>query len=174
METRPPSVGVADPDDTVPTSGRRRRVVRAAALAVLGVWAVLLGSFSALLYHRVDLGEDFGVYSQAWTRIGEGHLDPFSTVYGYPFLKGDFELILWPLSLLHVFTAQSIVLLWVQDLAIAGCAFVTVVWTMEILESRGVGARVSAAGGAGVLVGFIMNPNTYGWVAFSFHLAPVW
>ncbi len=174
VETRSPSVSVVEPNDAIPTVGRRRRrVVRTAALAVAGVWAVALGSFSALIYHRVDLGEDFGVYSQAWTRIGEGHLHPYSTVYGYPFLKGDFELIVWPLALLHLITTQAIVLLWVQDLAIAGCAFVTVVWAMEILEHRGVAARVSTAVGACVLIAFILNPNTYGTVAFDVHLEPV-
>lgn len=143
------------------------------ALGVVGAWFVGLAVFSGFIYNRVNLSEDFGIYAQAWTRIGQGHLDPYSTVYGYSFLKGDFELVVWPLALLHILTPHPVVLLWVQDLAVAGCAFVTFQWTFDILAARNLSVRASAGIGAIVLAAFMLNPHAYGAVSFDFHLEPI-
>ena len=85
---------------------------------VIGLWFVGLVAFSTILYGRNFVGQDFGTYNQAWSLIGQGHLNPFVTVYGpYPFFKSDFELIIWPLALLHLVFPSSLTLLWIQDIA---------------------------------------------------------
>ena len=79
-----------------------------------------LVAFSTVLYHRNFLAEDFATYNQAWTLIGQGHLNPYDTVFSFPFLKSDFELIVWPLAIVRLVVPNSAVLLWVQDAAVAG------------------------------------------------------
>lgn len=81
---------------------RQWRTIRMAGWGAFTLWFVALTAVSASLYHRFFLTQDFGIYNQAWTLIGTGHLDPYNTVYGNPFIKGDFELILWPLALVHL------------------------------------------------------------------------
>ena len=95
-----------------------------------------LVAFSTVLYHRNFLGEDFATYNQAWTLIGRGHLNPYDTVFGFPFVKSDFELIVWPLAIVHLVVPTSAVLLWIQDAAVAGCGLVAYLCTLEYLERR--------------------------------------
>jgi len=146
--------------------------VRLVGTGAVALWVTVLAALSFMIHHRSFLAEDFGIYSQAWTRIGQGHLNPYSTVYGYPFVKGDLEVIMWPLALLHLITSNSVVLLWVQDLAIAACGLVTFLWVLEYLERRGVSWQKSAGIGAAVLVVFMIDPNVYGTVGFDFHIEP--
>ena len=109
------------------------------------LWSLALAVFSTLVYHRCFLGEDFATYNQAWTLIGQGHLDPFDTVYGFPFIKADFELLVWPLALVHLVVPQSIALLWIQDLAVAGSGLVAYLWALEFLEQRKIDRRIATA-----------------------------
>ena len=102
----------------------------------MGLWCVGLVVFSTSVYHHAILGEDFGTYNQAWTLIGQGHLNPFDTIYHFPFVKSDFELIIWPLALVHLVYPGSVALLWIQDLAVAGSGFVVFLWIVDYLERR--------------------------------------
>jgi uncharacterized membrane protein len=140
----------------------------------MAVWLVGLVVFSTMLYHRNILTADFGTYNQAWTLIGQGHLYPFDTVYlGHPFLKADFELILWPLAILHALYPQPIVLLWIQDLAIAATGLAVYFWIVEYLEYRRVAWWPSAGIAAVVLVALIANPGVYQTLLYDFHLEPI-
>ena len=48
----------------------------------------LVGMFvlSTLQYDRFNLTSDFAAYSQAWTAIGHGHLDPTTRFWGFSVL----------------------------------------------------------------------------------------
>ncbi len=141
---------------------------------MLGLWLVGLVAFSTLLYHRNWLSADFAAYNQAWTLIGRGHLDPYSTIYaGYPFWKSDFELIVWPLALIHVVYPQPVVLLWIQDLGVAATGWVAYLWTVEWLERRKVGWRPAAAVAVVVLAALIANPGVYQTLLYDVHMEPI-
>ena len=146
---------------------------RWAGSAALAVWAVGLVALSTFVYHRAFLGEDFATYNQAWTLIGQGHLNPYDTVYGFPFVQADFELIIWPLALLHLVIPQPIVLLWVQDLAMAGTGIVTFVWITEYLERRQMRRVVGVAIAVAALVVIMVDPGVYKSLQFDIHMEPL-
>jgi hypothetical protein len=148
------------------------RRLKLAGVVVIGLWSCGLAAFSAALYHRAFVGEDFATYNQAWSLIGSGHLNPFDTVYGFPFVKADFELILWPLALLHVVTSQSIVLLFAQDLAVAGTGLVAYLWILEFLERKEVAVATATLIAVAVLVVTVANPGIYQTVRFDLHMEP--
>jgi hypothetical protein len=149
------------------------RALRIAGVAVLALWAMALGAFSTVIYHRAFLGEDFATYNQAWTLIGQGHLNPYDTVFGFPFVKADFELILWPLALLHLVTPNPVVLLWVQDLAVAGSGLVAYLWALEYVERRRIDRRVAVAVAVVVLIATMVNPGTIATLSFDLHMEPL-
>ena len=161
------SAGVAEP----PLRGWRR--LKLAGAVVMGLWFCGLAVFSTAIYHRAFLGEDFATYNQAWSLIGTGHLDPLDTVYGFPFVKADFELILWPLALLHLVTSQSVVLLYVQDLAVAGTGLVAYLWIVEFLERKEVPLLTATAAAVVVLVVTVANPGIYQTIRFDVHMEPI-
>ncbi len=139
----------------------------------MGAWFCGLATFSTAIYQRAFLGEDFATYNQAWSLIGTGHLDPFDTVYGFPFVKADFELILWPLALLHLITSQSLVLLFVQDLSVAGTGLVAYLWIVEFLERKEVPVLTATVVAVVVLAVTVANPGIYQTVRFDLHMEPI-
>lgn len=148
--------------------------MRAGGAGVLALWLVGLVAYSTVLYQRNNLTADFATYNQAWTLIGQGHLNPYSTIYaGYPFLKSDFELILWPLALVHLVIPQPIVLLWIQDLAVAASAFVVYVWILDFLESRNVSSRAATGVAVVVLTVLVVNPIVYQTLLYDVHMEPL-
>jgi Predicted membrane protein (DUF2079) len=149
------------------------RRLKLAGAVVMGLWFCGLAVFSATLYHRAFLGEDFATYNQAWSLIGTGHLNPFDTIYGFPFVKADFELILWPLALLHLVTSQSIVLLFVQDLALAATGLVAYLWIIEYLQRKEVSVRTAIVAAIAVLALTIANPGIYDTLRFDVHMEPI-
>jgi hypothetical protein len=141
--------------------------------AVLGVQLVGLILYSAYLYHRFDVSEDFAHNAQAWFLIGSGHLDPVDTVRVPTtlFLRDHFDLVLWPLSLLRLLSSSAVTLLFVQDLAIVAAEAVTMMWVVrvcdEYLERWRLGAELIALG---VLVA---NAWWYETASFDIHLPPL-
>jgi hypothetical protein len=78
------------------TTWERRRgpLLRLAGIVVFGLSFVGFVAFSTVLYHRDFLAEDFGTYNQAWTLIGQGHLNPYDTIFtGFPFWKADLDVL---------------------------------------------------------------------------------
>lgn len=140
---------------------------------MFAVWLVGLVVLSSLVYHRDFLAEDFATYNQAWSLIGHGNLNPFDTVYGFSFVRGDLELIVWPLALIHVVFPQPVALLWIQDLAIAGCGLVAYLWILDYLEQRRVGRRVAFGVSAVVVVLTVVNPGVYLTLRFDVHTEPL-
>jgi len=118
---------------------------------------------------------------QAWSLIGSGHLDPYQTTfaynyphYGFPFWQSHFEIVMWPLALLHLVWSSPFVLLIVQDLALAGTGLVALRFGLELLQAEWP-VEVSGAPliGIGLLVVLLANPWTYWTASFDFHFQPV-
>ena len=112
-------------------------------------------------------------YNQAWTLIGQGHLNPYDTIYHFAFIKGDFELIVWPLALVHLVSPDPVVLLWIQDLAVAGSGFVAFLWIVDYLEQRLVPWWPAVGVGSVVLLALVASPGAYQIVSFDFHMEPI-
>lgn len=164
-----PDAGLGERSDQY----RLLRILRIGGTVVLAAWMIGLVVFSTTLYHRVFLGEDFATYNQAWTLIGQGHLNPYDTVYLFPFVQSDFELIMWPLALVHLVVPNPVVLLWIQDAAVAGSGLVAYLWSLEYLERRRVDWRVVVGVAGAVLVATVANPGTYSTLSFDVHLEPI-
>jgi uncharacterized membrane protein len=146
----------------------------AAHAKALGVSLFVLQCFGLSLlslrqYHRMQLGMDFGIFAQAWTLIGQGHLNPTLSVFGYPYLKSHFELIMWPLALLYPLVRSPIILLWIQDAAISGACLVVYLWSLEAVQreaiSRSKGLRLVML----ITVLLIINPIPYTAALLDFH-----
>jgi uncharacterized membrane protein len=152
---------------------RRWRVIRMFFWVAFALWFVALVVVSASLYRRFFLAEDFGIYNQAWTLVGRGHLNPYNTVYGYPFFKADFELIIGPLALLHVLFPQPFVLLVVQDMCIAGSGLVACLWIIDVLERSATPIWAASIIAAGVVLITVVSPVMYQTVFFDVHLETI-
>ncbi len=181
LGSRPPASG---PEQAAPrpegrdTRARARRAlafrrIRRTGWVAFGLWCVALLVFSVAVYRRFHLAQDFGLYSQAWTLIGTGHLDPNNSIYGYPFYTGNFELVLWPLALLHVVFPQPVVLLFVQDAAIAGSGLVAYLWVADVLEVSAAPVWVAGAVAGAVALVTLGNPASYLTAGFDVHLEPL-
>ena len=144
-------------------------------IIVLGLWLIGLMAFSSMLYHRANLTADYATYNQVWTLIGTGHLNPYGTVWLHntSFIKGDFELILWPLAVLHVLSSEGVVLLWVQDLAVAATGLIAFRWILEFLQRAKVSMVATLAIGSAVLAVIIVDPIVYQTLLFDFHMEPI-
>ena len=152
---------------------RKWSALRVAGTVVMGIWFLGLVVFSTALYRHHFLGEDFATYNQAWSLIGTGHLDPFDTVYGFPFVKADFELILWPLALLHTVLPSPLTLLWIQDAAVAGTGLVVYRWIVDYLEEKALRWAIAAGVAAVVLAVIVVDPAAYQTLLFDFHMEPL-
>jgi hypothetical protein len=160
----------SSPDTQVDVAPQQQwRYLRITGAVAIGAQFVVTLALSAFLFHRFHLIEDFGIFNQAWTQIGQGHLDPFNSIYGFPFYKSHFELIMWPLALMHLVYPQPVSLLWFQDLTAAGAEFVAFVWIIEHLEKHRVATRVALPIGGAALVAILVNPLLWGTVVFDFH-----
>lgn len=149
------------------------QTLRLAGYVVIGLWLVGLVVFSTFVYRSFFLSEDFGTYNQAWTLIGQGHLNPRDTIYGMPFIKADFELIMWPLALVHLVFPQPVALLYIQDLAVAGCGLVAYWWVLEYLERQRLTHNAVVAVATTALLVTVADPGTYATVGFDFHTEPI-
>jgi uncharacterized membrane protein len=77
-------------------------------------------------------------------------------------------LIMWPLALLHVVYSKSVILLWLQDLAIVVAELVTFAWIRS--ASAGLPRRQANLIFATAAVFTILNPTWYESVSFDVHL----
>jgi uncharacterized membrane protein len=144
-----------------------------AGAVIFAVQFLAIAALSQVQYNRFDLAEDFGIFNQAWTLIAHGHLNPYSSIYGYPFYKSHFELIMWPMALLHLIYPQPVLLLWIQDLAAVGCGLVVYLWTLEYMRRRELPLQPAVAIALGVVAALAVNPVLYETVTFDFHLQTV-
>jgi hypothetical protein len=152
----------------------------AARLLVVAQLAWLMG-FSTVEYRRDALTFDFATWNQARQLIVNGHLNPFSTLESMPFWQVNGNWLLWPLAELTRLPPHALILLWFQDLAIFGCAWVVLDWVAQ--AATGTSGRHSqwrlsykwcsplspAAAVLLVAVLFVANPWVYWSAAFDFH-----
>jgi hypothetical protein len=149
--------------------------------ALFALQCVGLIVWSRFLWGRFDLTDDFASFSQAWSQIGSGHLDPYQTTfaynyphYGFYFWQSHFEIIMWPLALLHLVWSSPFVLLIVQDLALAGLGLVAFRFGLELLQAQWPGVvRGAPLAGLGLLVVLLANPWAYWTASFDFHFQPL-
>lgn len=144
---------------------------RRSIFILFGAQLVGLLVFSTVEYQSFALGRDFAAHAQAWLAIAHGHLNPFSSLYGSPFWKGNSEFLTWPLALLYFLYPHSIDLLWVQDAAVVATGVITVRWLSEVLERHAVQIGPKTAGRVLVAsaVALVLNPWCYETIAFDYH-----
>ncbi len=142
-------------------------------LVIVSVQFVGLIHYSWYLYRRFDLLEDFAHNAQAWYLIGHGNLSPLDTIRipSTPFLRDHFDLVMWPLSLLHFLSGSPLWLLVVQDLAVVAAELITLRWVWSILDSRLDRHRTLA--GLLALVVLMANVWWYETVSFDVHMTPL-
>jgi hypothetical protein len=140
-----------------------------ATVGVLAVQLVGLAVYSAYLFHRFDLTDDFATYSQAWWLIGHGHLDPVNTIQSpsSPFWQSHFELAMWPLALIGRVWPHPVQLLWLQDVALVATEWIALVWVAALVRIRTGRARVVV--GVAVLSFVVVNPWWYLTASFDIH-----
>jgi uncharacterized membrane protein len=150
---------------------RWRRMILVGGTAVFGFQLLFLLANSLRIYHRFALTQDFASYYQAWFLIAHGHFSPYDSIFGMPFLKSHFELLLWPLFLIYWLYPHGVTLLWLQDLAMVGAEIVALLWALDAMDRHpdlGLPPRVVAS--AGMVALLVLNPWFYRSAAFDFHL----
>jgi len=157
-----------------PGVARSRRRLRALAGGVLAVQLLLLVLLSAYQFSHYDLSFDFATYAQAWWQLGHGHLDPFSSTLGAPFVANQTQLVLWPLALLEPLAPSGLTLLWVQDLALVATNALTLVWVEEVLRSRpDTAPRRRRLLAALSVTAIAASPWCYETALWAFHVEPL-
>jgi hypothetical protein len=131
---------------------------------------LFLVAYSAFLYSRFDLAEDFANTAQAWHQIGHLNLTPVTTIYGIPFIQNNEEFYMWPLGLVGRLYDNAFVLLLLQDVCLALAVWVAWQWWCDLAAEHYPESRpgVYAASGL-VLVVLLLSPIIYLAAAFDFH-----
>lgn len=170
-----PIHGIFDRSASRREPGARVSVIRLVVQAGSVLFAcqlVALVVLSVVRYQHFDLAEDFGIYAQAMHQIAHGHLDPYSTVYGYPFWQNNFEWFIWPLGLLSWIIPAPVLLLGLQDACLAATGWLALRWWRRAAQARS-GRTGSAAGivaaGVAVMVVALASPLVYATAGFDFH-----
>lgn len=148
------------------------RRIRQVGLGVLGLQLVFLLVWSQILADRFSLTFDFSNYHQAWWLIGHGDLNPFDTLFRFPFWEGHGEFLLWPLALLGAVWPHAVTQLWEQDLAAVGAEAIAFVWLCEIagsVDATWRGLRVSSLLASTGLVLLVADPWMYWALSWDFH-----
>ena len=135
--------------------------------APLGAQLVAMLAFSTWQASRFALTHDFALYWQAVWLIAHGHLNPYSTIGGFPYLDNHFELIMWPTSFLYWLWPRPTLLLYLQDGALAGTGFIAWVWMRAIIAHAS--ARTQTWLKITSLALVVLNPWLYWSAAFDFH-----
>jgi hypothetical protein len=149
------------------------RKIRNIGFSLFSLQFLALASLSTVLYNRMDLGIDYAIFSQAWTEIGKGNLNPYSSLFARPFIDGHFELIMWPLGILYLFVHSPIVLLFVQDAAIAATGMAAFVWVLRLVEKRSLPRPHSIAICALILILLLISPVSVANSVEDFHFEAI-
>ena len=139
------------------------------SMALLGLQLIGMLLFSAAQYNRFNLTNDFAAYSQAWTAIARGNLDPSGTVWPFPFWRNDLELLMWPLALGYWVYPHTVTLLWLQDAAVVGSELVALVWARDIIRSRRGNDLEASWLLALVTLLLVLTPWSWYTIGFDFH-----
>ena len=134
VSTEPLTADSGTGGSTSPPSGPRGPLDLRVGLALFGLQFVGLLALGAIAYRRFTVGKDFGIFNQAWSQIGSGHLYPYSTIRDVPFLKNHFELIMWPVALLYPVVHSAFALVVLQVLALVGTEVVAFTWVTALVR----------------------------------------
>jgi hypothetical protein len=156
-----------------PRRWRKPSLFWSIAVVLVTVQLVALLFYSWYLYRRFDLLEDFAHNAQAWYLIAHGNLTPLDTIRipSTPFLRDHLDLVMWPLSLLHVVSGSPFWLLVVQDVAVAAAELITLGWVWSLITSR-LDRHQTVAGLLALLV-LMANAWWYETVSFDVHMTPL-
>lgn len=137
----------------------------------LYVQFIILVVLNYMEWSRHDLTHDFAGFAQAWSMIGSGHLNPYDTVFGFPYLSNHFELIMWPLSLLYPIFHSTFTLLVFQDLSTVGTEIVALLWLESALHKISAMGRKTNVLTWGSIASLLMclNPWVYWANMWDFH-----
>lgn len=80
---------------------------------------------------------------------------------------------MWPLAVIHLVAGRPIVLLFIQDLVVAACGFVTYLWILDYLEYKDVSRRWAIAVGAAALLVTVVDAGAWRTASFDFHMEPI-
>ena len=142
-------------------------------MVLLSAYTALLTAIGTLLYSRFMESVDFGIFTQAFTEIARGNLDPANTLKQGAYLTSHFELAMWLLAPLAWVTPGSIALVWIQTISLGIAGMVVVVWSSRLLERHGIGPKWGAAF-VGLLVAVVAtNQIIWKTVVEDFHFQPV-
>ena len=147
----------------------RGRLVWRVSLCLFGVQLVGMLALSTVQYERFNLTNDFAGYLQAWTAIAHAHLNPYDSVFGVPFWRDDFELLMWPLAPLYWLEPHTITLLWLQDIVVVGGELAALAWAREALKGREKGQSSDAWLLALVAALLFLTPWSWYTIGFDFH-----
>jgi hypothetical protein len=165
-------VGIPDRKDW-PVSLRRTRT---AGFLIIGLGFVAIVFWSDFLARRWALTQDFALYNQAWYLIAHGNLNPYSTVFGVPFIKNDAELFVWPLAALWYVWPHPQTLLWFQDVCTVLAEGVLFAWICDLAALAHKTHRLPVPVATIALAGLVMLVSSP-WVlwvdSFDFHPEPV-
>ena len=152
---------------------RTARRAEAVCWVLLGAQLAGMLAFSTFQYRRYGLTNDFAGYAQAWAAIAQGHLDPWVSVFGVPFLRNNLDLAMYPLALLGRIYPHPIVLSWAHDAAVVATEGVALFWARDVLAGRG-GALGRLRDPALVAAGVLLAANPWSWetIALPLHFEP--
>jgi hypothetical protein len=138
---------------------------RRAGYVILGLELAGFLAWSTVLYRRFALTFDFAVYHQPWYLIAHGQFDPYSSVSRIPFWRNDAEFAVWILAPFYWLWPHDLILLWLQDAAVAVAQLVAFTWICELVSRHRPGKDGAWLAGAGL---FLLMANPWVWWAVSF------
>ncbi len=133
----------------------------------IGIQWLLLVLFNIYQYNRFALTHDFALYWQALWLMAHGHLNPYSTVAGYPFLDNHLEIIMYLFIPLVWIFPSAIILLWIQSTALVATEYIAWTWIMNWTMSQSKTSRSWLR--ITTIVLLVANPWTYWTASFDFH-----
>ncbi|AUW94236.1 hypothetical protein BXT84_09990 [Sulfobacillus thermotolerans] len=144
-------------------------------LAILGVQFLVFMAWSIVLYHRFALTYDFATYFQGVWNIWHGHLNPFSTVLGFPLWGNGGQSLFWFIALLTRIYPHGISILILQDIAVETTEIVTLLFVIDLISAAKTNEisdknRIMLLLLTGILI--VFNPWTYWAVSFDVHTEP--
>ena len=149
--------------------------VRLLSWIIFGAQFVAMSTWSTLLYERFCGTMDESSFFQAFFLIDHGHLDPFSTALGIPFIQDHGAILLWLLAPLELIGPPGLLVLLAQDAAIALAGLIAFRWICNVLKNSSPGFLKSWQIQSVAVLGLVLlaaNPFTYTAISFDVHQEP--
>lgn len=148
---------------------QRIRWIRRIGVAVFLTQFIGLVIWSREVYNHFALSYDFATYAQAVWQIWHGHLYPYSPVLYIPLWGNGGQALVWLLALITLPFHSAILLLWLQDVAIAGIGLALFWWITELFDEQKVSPSWIVWLAAVSIVAIAANPWIYWSATFDIH-----